>query len=340
MKDKLFKTIGAQKREAREEKLTMSAKSGALRRGWRFSWRVLSLALVLSILFNSVCFGADKSKVQFARAYGDGLSTYSVDPEMREHELEIGGDSKSYSADPSENVLEYHFDQEKTVLLSEIFASYELPILMQDVDSLALLGGGDVLDPYMLLSVEPVLDDLGNTVDYSITAIDNFDEVLLSVPVPLLKTEYTLALSNPMGMAIDADMGESDEMDMDDDDADPGDSEARHYTFDLCGESQIWLSGILNVLGNPVGLGEVDGVLLPGGLGSEGKVSVEALDGDYRITVLEDFAEAHLSIHTVNGFFCTLALLNGREAVEEPAAPQPEEDADLFSPSILQTVFL
>ena len=76
MKDKLFKDIEMKRlarRDAARGAGVAALLDGGRRRGWRFAWRVLSLTLTLSLLFNSVSFGMDGPVYRDARAAMEGV---------------------------------------------------------------------------------------------------------------------------------------------------------------------------------------------------------------------------------------------------------------------------
>ena len=339
MKDKLFKDIEMM-RPARRDAARGAGVAAPFgrRRGWRFAWRVLSLALTLSLLFNSVSFGIDDDAYHAARA---AMESLTLDENADEYvpvegESEIGDDAEvDDTAVPVENPYEYSFETEKTVLLSQIFALNMLPVPMQRVETVLLIGGEDMVDPTRLVLVEPLRDEQQQIYDYQITALQYFNEVRLSVPTVPTGETYTLALSNPLlTVDGDAEVAEAEALDLGDDDdsadIESADIDSAPFTYSMDGSAQVRLSDVIYACGMPFAVGEVEMVALAGGGDRIGApVFIEDLGGDYLITAQEDFDDVRLLVYTAQDA-CELMLFNGRE--NGPGLTDGQDGADVFLP--------
>ena len=173
------------------------------RRRGRIARRAFSLALVLALLLNTVGFAAPSVTRPVAFRAERDVDTEYVESRVGEKEAELDGGPLQEGGALPESTYFFEFGEEKTVLLSEIFAFYKLSAAMAEVETV-LLPGGDALSASDLLYVEALTDANQAVFDYRITALQYFDEARLSVNLP--DAVYTLVMSNPSSEQPEAEL--------------------------------------------------------------------------------------------------------------------------------------
>ena len=130
-----------QQRENAPRTAVTAPANGAAHHGWRrFARQALSFVMILMMLLNSVSYAASDAFKATAMRAEAAVGAENVDIHVGEGEAELDDDSGPEGDLLPENTYTYSFAAEKEVLLSQIFALYQLPMMMQDIQTVMVAG--------------------------------------------------------------------------------------------------------------------------------------------------------------------------------------------------------
>lgn len=314
--------------------------------------RIFSLLLVLSLLFNIPAVAIDET---WAADSGKNDLNIEVEAdsdesevgETDEYELDLDMGTDGFETNHENNTFTFNMGLAQNVLLSTILSVNQLPLNMDQIIEVMVLGT-PIADEtnFMDVGAECLqIERIEN--DYMITVLRKFLEAGFTVCTVDNQT-YTFKLTQVydpyIAERIEADLSgyseraridlpaESPAEDLpiegtpDDMGADANEVQPVDYSFDLDGASTALLSGILVAADIPLQINDVDMVGLPGGYAEEaGRViSVTEAENDYVIDVKEDFRETGIAVYTAEKQY-TIALKNGRARMEAPTEEDIEE---------------
>ena len=314
--------------------------------------RVFSLLLVLSLLLNIPAVAMDETSAADNGAYDPNIkveagSVESEVGEIDEYELNPGMGTDDYEANLEDNTFTFDMGLSQNVLLSTILSVNQLPLNMDQIIEVMVLGATLADETsYMgegteCLQIEQIENDYMITVlwkfleaGFTVYTADNQAYTFKLTPVydPYIAERIEADLSSysereGIDLPIESSVGELPIEAMPDDmGGDVNEVQPVDYSYDLGGASAALLSGILVAADVPLQIDDVEMVGLLGGYADDaGRViSVTETENDYVIDVEEDFRETGIAVYTAEKQY-TIALKNGTARKEAPTeAPTPE----------------
>lgn len=325
------------------------------RGGSRFSLayfgRLMSCLLALSLILNSFTFTVEDYGVAIAQTAD--TAEYGADvleeeeravEELEDVDLGLEEGNDQETADQDAYLFNAGYDSE--FLFSRIMDDAKLPIKkVKDVEMISVMGSLDEQDPDSkqetgeALYVEPILNDKNEISDYSITALRFFEEAGLMVYTA--DDYYTVRLWRPDDAAKEMEKRAQQAQALPEETEEPVPEATAEPVYEIGAAWPERLGAVLESVGLPIKPTEVENVAVLGdGDGEPDPLTVEAVDGDYLISVTRDFDEARLALY-LGEEVCVLTLINGigAEPVEETEVDVPEEpEADPVDEAVEEPV--
>ncbi len=325
------------------------------RGGSRFSLayfgRLMSCLLALSLILNSFTFTVEDFGVAIAQTAD--TAEYGADvleeeekavEELQDVDLGLEEGNDQETADQDAYLFNAGYDSE--FLFSRIMDDAKLPIKkVKDVEMISVMGSLDEQDPDSkqetgeALYVEPILNDKNEISDYSITALRFFEEAGLMVYTA--DDYYTVRLWRPDDAAKEMEKRAQQAQALPEETEEPVPEATAEPVYEIGAAWPERLGTVLESVGLPIKPTEVENVAVLGdGDGEPDPLTVEAVDGDYLISVTRDFDEARLALY-LGEEVCVLTLINGigAEPVEETEVDVPEEpEADPVDEAVEEPV--